>query len=191
MIDPIKLGDYSVRKLNCLMTEGELHKLYKLADETVKKGDLVIEIGTWKGGSAYVLGNVCKTKGARLICIEEFSGDGIHSNPKLNPELLKEVMNNLKDLPVSFLPISSVVVNNNNYIEDESVSLIYIDGDHYIPVVENDIQFAIKKTIKGGVICGHDYGPSVVDVKKVVDKYFSKVNVPNVGSETLWWVKKE
>jgi hypothetical protein len=62
--------------------------------------------------------------------------------------------------------------------EDESLDMVYIDGNHQYEAVKNDIQKWLPKIKKSGYIAGHDW--TRADVKKAVveelgspDKTFS------------------
>lgn len=49
---------------------------------------------------------------------------------------------------------------------DESLDFVFIDGDHRFEYVANDIAGWGKKVRKGGIIAGHDFGPSPKDKKE-------------------------
>ena len=42
-------------------------------------------------------------------------------------------------------------------ISDNSLDFVYIDGNHELPYVINDIIEWSKKVRKGGIVSGHDY----------------------------------
>jgi predicted O-methyltransferase YrrM len=57
-------------------------------------------------------------------------------------------------------------------IDDGSVDLVYIDGDHTYEAVLKDLNAWVPKIKKGGIVCGDDIGwPGV---KKAVDEFFLK-----------------
>jgi hypothetical protein len=68
-------------------------------------------------------------------------------------------------------------------IEDESLDIVFIDGDHSENGVTLDLEIYYKKIKKGGLIVGHDYGGNfysaepVVQVKQAVDKFCSANNI--------------
>jgi hypothetical protein len=57
--------------------------------------------------------------------------------------------------------------------EDNSLDLVYIDGDHTYQGVVRDLAAWFPKVRKGGMICGDDIGwPGV---KRAVDEFFLKL----------------
>jgi hypothetical protein len=57
-------------------------------------------------------------------------------------------------------------------VPDESVSMIYIDGDHSYEGVIRDLKHWVPKVIKGGIIAGHDYLNPAYGVKQAVADFF-------------------
>jgi predicted O-methyltransferase YrrM len=75
-----------------------------------------------------------------------------------------------------------------NQIDDGSVDLVYIDGDHTYEAVLRDLNAWVPKIKKGGIVCGDDIGWP--DVKKAVDEFFFKKSknyqlISKVGHENL------
>jgi hypothetical protein len=63
-------------------------------------------------------------------------------------------------------------------LEDESVDLIYIDGDHSYSGVKSDLENSYSKVKKGGFICGHDYtSPRFDGVVRAVDEFCNKMGL--------------
>ena len=68
-----------------------------------------------------------------------------------------------------------------NDFENESIDFVYIDGNHGLKFVIEDIYGWTKKVKKGGIISGHDYAlitdpnlperPPAIQVKIAVDAY--------------------
>lgn len=56
--------------------------------------------------------------------------------------------------------------------EDESIDLIFIDGDHSYEACRKDIELYLPKVRPGGILAGHDYDNTVkyADKFKGVDK---------------------
>ncbi len=75
-------------------------------------------------------------------------------------------------------------------IRDESLDLVFLDGDHSEHGVARDIEAWISKVEPGGWIGGHDYGnpdPRFdFGVKAAVDQFFSHVEL---GGNYTWWVR--
>ena len=52
--------------------------------------------------------------------------------------------------------------------KDGSLDFVYIDGDHSLPYVVQDIYEWFKKVRKGGALSGHDYFCTVPEAKNVI-----------------------
>ena len=50
-------------------------------------------------------------------------------------------------------------------VEDDSVDLLFVDGDHHYHVVKEDIANWISKVKAGGVVAFHDYAPRAHDLE--------------------------
>lgn len=64
-----------------------------------------------------------------------------------------------------------------NYIENESLDWIYIDGNHAYEYVLKDLINSYNKTKKGGYICGDDYYYPNNTVKNAVAKLCNDKNL--------------
>ncbi len=94
----------------------------------------------------------------------------------------------------------------SKYFGSESIDFCYIDGDHSLGGVYNDIMAWTPKVKVGGIIAGHDYkdGPAsgITDffgkqldykIKTVVDYYCQRYGhkINSVGGRILsWWFVK-
>jgi hypothetical protein len=87
--------------------------------------------------------------------------------------------------------------------------LVYIDGNHNLPFVKDDINAWWPKVVKGGILAGHDY--SIFDSVELSVNEFAKNNSlqvnfledeglidksvalgrPDAWKTAIWWVKKE
>lgn len=67
------------------------------------------------------------------------------------------------------------------------VDMIFIDGEHYSPFIDNDIKNYITLIKSGGIICGHDYNNNVFkDINKALE-----TNLPEykLGPGFIWYYK--
>lgn len=152
-----------------MMSEADFNVLYDKAMKYITEGGCAIEIGAWKGSSAYVIGSVCKEKNAVLYEIDTYAGDQNKDSERNRPESMNSydeavknpdffwvVKNNLKGLPVAILKGDSREIMN--YLPDKMFDLCFIDGNHDKEVVAVDMKNALKKVKVGGLVCGHDHG---------------------------------
>lgn len=162
-----------------LSSREEKEALWNLAQEHIPTGGLAIEVGSWTGGSAVILGEVCRQKKARLICIDGFSSDmhglgaGVHADP------FNSVLLNCQGLPIDYMAGDST--NFVKYLKPDIADFIFIDGDHHFPKVKIDIEGYYSILKEGGCYFIHDYG-NPCDVKKVVDQFFFEVSLNHVDA---------
>lgn len=174
MIDKELLFDIS-KDIGALLGRGDMDTLYNEAMTAIPEGGLAIEVGTWKGGSAVILGNVCKEKGARFICIDAFGGNMFnYAVPQAG--LLSQVMFHLEGLPVEYMVGDSAKIVG--YLGPQIADFIFIDGDHAYPMVQDDIEGYWEVLKRGGTYLMHDY-TNPCDVKEAAQKFFvSSMNFP-------------
>ena len=67
------------------------------------------------------------------------------------------------------------VETTNEQVEDESLDLVFIDGDHSFNAVSKDLPLWWSKLKKGGWMLGDDY--IIAAVKNAVDNWASKVGL--------------
>lgn len=177
------------------MTHEELELIYDLAWENLDSGGLAVEIGSWKGRSAFVTANVCKEKGARLICIDTFSGCEsqkalYEATVKMGPDYFMDqnIKMNLEGLPVTLWKGDSTAEHKK--LSDEDVSFCFIDGDHFNPVVGQDIDNFWPKIKHGGIFSGHDYTKEFPDVITEVNRKFPNPDDRKI-KHSIWIIKKE
>ncbi|MCB1712526.1 MAG: class I SAM-dependent methyltransferase [Candidatus Riesia sp.] len=184
------------REIQGWLRDDEYDIVYDLAQKHVKRGGHVVEVGSWKGKSAFIWASVCKEKSAWLTCIDTFSGiEDINSEPNLHgtykeafsdPKAFFEnnIKNNLEGLPVSY--IKGLSREKHKEVRDGTIDICFIDADHKYPEVVRDIKNFLPKVKKGGILCGHDYEEDPGDVKRAVDEIFSPIEVKS----TIWIYKK-
>lgn len=64
--------------------------------------------------------------------------------------------------------LSSEMVSKFN---DNSIGLLYLDGDHSYEGVMNDLKIWFPKVVSGGVIAGHDYLMTQYGVNRAVHEF--------------------
>lgn len=129
---------------------------------------LIIEVGTWKGGSAVHMAEVAKNlygnSNFEIVCIDTFLGsvehwdrtsfimNFKHGRPTLYDVFLSNVVRTSNDDVITPFPVDShngwqTLLNFN-----VEADLIYIDGGHDYDAVKRDIE-GYKKILKpGGVL---------------------------------------
>lgn len=164
-----------------MVSEWDLDLIYDQAQEYIREGGFALEIGGWKGRSAYVIGSVCKEKNATLFEVDTFAGVedpnsrknqfgnlGGYYEAVTNPEFFNIMKENLKDLPVAFFKGDSQEIVPT--FEDKKFDYCFIDGNHDAPVIDHDIKNCIQKMRLGGLLTGHDHGNPDGDVHGAVER---------------------
>jgi hypothetical protein len=71
---------------------------------------------------------------------------------------------------------------------DMPLDLLYIDGNHYHPYIDNDIKNYFPKVKNGGIISGHDYCLAWSDVMEAVFNLSKKMNMPVLTGYSSDWI---
>ena len=74
---------------------------------------------------------------------------------------------------------------SSNFIQDNCLDLIFIDGWHDYNTVRNDILLYLQKMKSTSVMFGHDIDNYWPDVQLAVESIFLKYNKKN----RFWWVE--
>lgn len=120
---------------------------------------IVIEIGSRGGESLEFLMDNFSIK--KIISIDpfelyhEFDDYVGPMHNKDTDELFNNLKNKFKDKPVEFFRKKSDEVHAE--IENLSVDLVFVDGNHTYEFVYNDIKNYLPKIKQGGIMCGDDY----------------------------------
>ncbi|CAJ1328446.1 unnamed protein product [Effrenium voratum] len=75
-------------------------------------------------------------------------------------------------------------------VEDQSVDLVFIDGDHSYEAVVEDIRAWRRKLRVGGVLVGHDFTAPQRGVVRAAAEFALRVNATLGLSPDCWWLFK-
>jgi len=174
-------------KIQGFMTRPELEWLYDKA----KGMDSVVEIGSFKGRSTFVLASGCNGKNGKVYAIDPFIFGGDWSkflNPNLGlkagDDFFHAFMKNCGHFPhLVVIKKASVEAAALDAIPLE-VDMTFLDGDHSYEAVMADLKAWAPRTKK--MICGHDFNdPMYPGVRQAVYEYFGADSV-KVGPDSLW-----
>lgn len=85
--------------------------------------------------------------------------------------------------------IESVSELAEEQISNNSIDLLFIDGDHRYKFVEMDINNYWPKLKPGGVLLGHDY-KRMDGVREAVNERFGKEKISLLTNSDIWKVQK-
>lgn len=140
--------------------------------KTIPDKSLVVEVGSYIGGSIVTLASAVLGRRHTIWSVESFTGNlnnTVDGWPL--PPLKKYVKNTKENLPFLNLNVAQLPGQfAADMFEDESIDFLFIDGDHSTEAVTRDIDIWFPKVKKGGVISGDDINWS--SVKDAVESKF-------------------
>lgn len=149
----------------------------------VRKGGVYAEIGVFEGEfSAFILNAL---EPSRLYMMDLFQGHCGSGNQDGNFFKMLDLNKSFQDLNQKYAGDERVVIQRGNSrdllsdLDDNTLDMVYIDGDHGYEGCKSDLELAYKKCKPGGWICGHDYEMNmakaqtdyVFGVKRAVDEF--------------------
>jgi len=155
--------------------------LLDLIKEIPNKGRM-IEIGTFTGESTVIFGDHFKEVIGIDPMLHDYDEEDPTSNFNFNEVLKMFILRTENYNNISLVQKTSDDAVND--FKDESFDFIYIDGIHQYENVLRDIKNYLPKVKKGGVIGGHDFGPSWPGIEKAVTEVFGKPD--KVFKDTSW-----
>ena len=163
--------------------------------DNLPDGSTIVEIGAWMGKSVKFTAQYIKEKNRKLkyIVIDTFKGS---QNEKEHLEIVKKYGGTIKEVFYRNIKnledyVTVIEKDSNNAffdLKDNSVDLLFIDGDHSFEQVSKDILNFYDKVKIGGVISGDDYHP-VWGVFNAVPVMLGAINVNVFGQ--IWWTLKK
>lgn len=150
-----------------------------------------VEIGTEQGAYAEVL---CRRNpGLHLTCVDAWScyrGYREHVTQSKLDGFFEATKARLSPYHVDFIRAYSV--DGAKEIPDRSLDFVYIDANHTLPFVVQDLVAWENKVKKGGIVSGHDFcrrgkGPYQVHVVEAVTAWTQSYHIAPwfvIGSKT-------
>lgn len=140
-----------------------------------------LEVGTFVGRSASVIGQVAKLRNGFLICVDWFAKGQSYWNDRsvVYKDTLISFRENMEKLGLNDRIITLRGRSENVLpLVQGSFGMVYIDGGHFEKPLTGDLNWAWEHTVKNGFICLHDYGnKEYPDVKTVIDKFISEKGI--------------
>ncbi len=164
-----------------------------------------IEVGSFIGSSAVLLGNFLKQNNGVLMCVDTFCGDinmwlmdGFHEtmakkdgNPKIYDHFMKKMISNELTETVVPLRVSSIVAARMLNVLKYEIDFVYLDSAH--EAGETFIELMLYHDIlkPGGVLFGDDY-EGFPAVKYDVDLFCKCFNytLTFTGDGDTWIIQK-
>lgn len=174
--------DIKVRQIH---SAGQEDVLRHFAHAAAKDQCRFLEVGSWCGDSAIILGQVAKEHNGILFCVDWWKGNmGTElSNIAEAIDIFSFFWNRVcaAGLEDVVIPIRSRSDLLENVLQDNTFDLVFLDADHRYTGIKKDLDI-YSKTVKydGGIFCGHDcpgyladYDQTFLEAGKDVDMYES------------------
>ena len=163
-------------------------------EELIKKEQIkrICEIGTYMGKSTHSFAKMLPLDG-KITTIDSFKGSPEHFAEKLYTHLNNLYFNAVVNLKLGEYGNKIRIINKKSLdveFPDGCFDLIYIDGEHNMQAVINDIVKYKKFLKEGGIISGDDY--MWPEVKRGVDFCVERGIIPvlsGVYRDVIWWTK--
>lgn len=162
--------------------------LCRLVNESCFSNMKTLEIGSWTGLSATIIGQCVQRMKGTHYCVDWFKGD-INWKTKEKELLTLDVKGKFLE-NIGFFRLNDTIqlleMKSEEAIsrfEDNYLHFIFIDGEHTPHAVKFDITSWWSKLIKGYIMCGHDFEQTPEIIKELLH---------NVQIEhDIWWIRKE
>ena len=154
-------------------------RFYKDIVNKLENNSVFIEVGVYEGKSlAYFLVEMINAnKKFQVTAVDSFTFDG----------LLKKFQINMQPLIKEFDIIIDQSWNADDYFEDESVDVVFLDADHVYENVKKDIPAWWPKIKKGGILAGHDFCENHLGVEQAVREIFGDDFNKDYLDELVWY----
>lgn len=179
--------------------------LNKIVEYLGRMPKLGIEVGSFIGSSATVLGSLMRLSGGVLICVDTWCGDinmwllesfrqtmsKNDGDPKIYQIFMQNMVDNSMQGFVVPLRVTSIVAARMLRILNYEIDFVYVDSAHEAGETFMELMLYHDVLRYGGVLFGDDYNcfPAVkYDVDKFCDYFGYKLDF--TGDGDTWIVKK-
>jgi predicted O-methyltransferase YrrM len=140
-------------------------QVYDKAVAKYNDGDIFVEIGSFKGRSASVMGvNIINSnKNIKFYCVDTWQGSEEHQKGALaedsdvvNGTLYDVFLKNTEPVKDVLIPIRKPSEEAAKDFADNSLAFVFIDASHDYENIKKDLNSWFPKVKKGGTLAGHD-----------------------------------
>ena len=180
---------------------GSTHPYFKQYIDQLKPG-LIVEVGTWLGGSAIHMARLLRAAGLNescIICIDTWLGSSEHFMHAEGRRTLKLVngratfyddfMRNVVQHGVQdiILPFSTTSIAAAEVLRECALApdLIYLDGDHTARGFRADLDLYWEILRPGGCLIGDDFDWEAVQANVINFAYLQKVEFTSFSNKFL------
>lgn len=146
----------------------DFEDLYREVVETLPRGSIAVEVGSFLGRSAILFAKLLKEKRDRFYdvafhCVDHFKG----SDDEIHRQIIKENGGSFRQLFEKNLTdagmrdcvnvIEGDSADSAKHFGDGECNFVFIDAEHDFRSVCRDIRAWLPKICKGGILAGHDF----------------------------------
>lgn len=176
------------------LTKAEGFLLYRLAKK-VQAGNVIVEVGSWKGKSTICLGSGSQEGNkVTIFAIDPHVGSSEHQRMFGEVDTFEEFKQNLQRAGLAELvkPIRDTSENAAKNF-NQRIEFIFIDGAHEYSSVKSDLKLWFPKVINGGTLAFHDswhfLGPNIATAIALLTS--SKIKNPKLVDTITYFEKVE
>lgn len=165
--------------------ENNLYGLFDFIKYHDLKNKKMVEVGCYLGISTELFAEFCK----EITSIDLWGMDETYDGGENPKDYWPNIENQARQRLSNYKNTTLIKDNSKNVsktFENESLDLVYLDGNHSYIGLMDDVKNWYDKIKKGGVLSGHDYNQT--EVKKVVDEIIIEFNMSDlkVFDDTSW-----
>ncbi len=158
----------------------------------------IIEVGTWKGASAFEMIETCEKK-CKMYCVDTWLGsiehyDTIQRDENGYPTIFSDFWDNVKKAGYEEIitPITLPSAQAAKYLKEKGVQadVIYIDASHEYKDTLEDMEAYWELLKPGGVFIGDDYHPDWKGVMNAVRQFIFLKDLECAVFSKTWFIKK-
>ena len=176
------------------LTEAEGLSLYDTAKK-IKTGNVIVEVGSWKGKSTICLGNGSKDGNkVKIFAIDPHIGSSEHQKMFSKVDTFEEFRQNINRAGITEF-VEPVRDTSENAAKNfnQRIEFAFIDGAHEYSFVKLDFKVWFPKVMSGGILAFHDswhfIGPNLATAIPLLVS--SKIKNPKLVDTITYFEKVE
>jgi O-methyltransferase len=155
---------YELLKQNTLIDRTRAYSLYLIMEQVNKLSGDILEVGTWRGGTAAIFTSLSPEK--KIYLADTFEGvvkssEWEHYKDKAHSDTSVELVRNFLDSKVkvtNYQILKGVFPEDTGKeIADKKFALVYLDVDVYLST-KDAFNYVWKNIVPGGIVVFDDYG---------------------------------
>ena len=140
------------------------------------RGGAFVEVGSWKGRSTSFIGRICNENGTRLVCVDHWNGSNDRLQERYAAALAVEDVEqtfraNMTALGITVEVMAMTSLEAAASFPTGSIDRVFLDASHDGESVAADLAAWQERLAPGGILAGHDYGPSYAGLRAAVDEH--------------------